>query len=34
MVMGRMVWNYISTAKIYRITAWRMGTVFVVLDVL
>ncbi|KUJ06420.1 uncharacterized protein LY89DRAFT_633035 [Mollisia scopiformis] len=33
MVMGRMVWNYISSAKIYRITAWRFGTFFVILDV-
>jgi len=33
MVMGRMVWNYISTAKIFKITAWRFGTFFVVLDV-
>ncbi|KAE8447219.1 hypothetical protein EG329_011050 [Mollisiaceae sp. DMI_Dod_QoI] len=33
MVMGRMVWNYISAAKIFRITAWRLGTLFVVLDV-
>ncbi|KAI9650078.1 hypothetical protein NHQ30_000091 [Ciborinia camelliae] len=33
MVMGRMVWNYIAEAKIWKITAWRLGLYFVVLDV-
>ncbi len=33
MIMGRMVWNYIPDAKLYRITAWRFGTYFVVLDI-
>ncbi|TVY42064.1 hypothetical protein LSUB1_G001846 [Lachnellula subtilissima] len=34
MVMGRMIWNYIPDAKIYRITAWRFSTYFVILDVI
>ncbi|RDW65136.1 hypothetical protein BP6252_10787 [Coleophoma cylindrospora] len=34
MVMGRMVWNYIPDAKLYRITAWRFTTYFVILDVI
>ncbi|KAF4634116.1 hypothetical protein G7Y89_g3990 [Cudoniella acicularis] len=33
MIMGRMVWNYITEAKIYKVTAWRMGTYFVILDI-
>jgi hypothetical protein len=32
MVMGRMVWNYTPEAKIHKVTAWRMGTYFIVLD--
>ncbi|KAH8797620.1 RTA1 like protein-domain-containing protein [Xylogone sp. PMI_703] len=34
MVMGRMVWNYIPDAKIYRITAWSFSTCFVILDII
>ena len=33
MVMGRMVWNYIAEAKLYRITAWRFGMYFVIFDI-
>ncbi|KAH6676560.1 RTA1 like protein-domain-containing protein [Halenospora varia] len=33
MALGRMVWNYVADAKIYRITAWRLGMYFVILDV-
>ncbi|QKX61007.1 uncharacterized protein TRUGW13939_08153 [Talaromyces rugulosus] len=33
MVMGRMVWNYIPNAKLYRVTAWRFSTYFVVFDI-
>ncbi|KAE9374872.1 hypothetical protein N431DRAFT_533814 [Stipitochalara longipes BDJ] len=32
--LGRMVWNYIPDAKIYRITAWRFSTYFVILDII
>lgn len=31
---GRMVWNYIPDAKLYRITAWRFSTYFVILDIM
>ncbi|KAJ5117611.1 hypothetical protein N7448_011243 [Penicillium atrosanguineum] len=34
MVMGRMVWNYIPNAKLYRVTAWRFSTYFVVFDII
>ncbi|TVY16682.1 Sphingoid long-chain base transporter RSB1 [Lachnellula arida] len=34
MVMGRMIWNYIPDATIFRITAWRFSTYFVVLDII
>ncbi|PON24190.1 hypothetical protein TGAM01_v206878, partial [Trichoderma gamsii] len=34
MVMGRMIWNYIPDAKIYRITAWRFSTYFVIFDII
>ncbi|KFY89858.1 hypothetical protein V500_05422 [Pseudogymnoascus sp. VKM F-4518 (FW-2643)] len=34
MVMGRMVWNYIPDAKLYRITAWRFSAYFVIFDVI
>jgi hypothetical protein len=30
----RMVWNYIPNAKLYRVTAWRFSTYFVVFDIL
>jgi hypothetical protein len=30
---GRMIWNYIPDAKLYRVTAWRFSTYFVVFDV-
>ncbi|KAM0141532.1 hypothetical protein ACHAO1_001720 [Botrytis cinerea] len=33
MVMGRMIWNYAIEAKIWKITAWRFGLYFVILDV-
>jgi hypothetical protein len=33
MVMGRMIWNYVPEKKIYRVTAWRFGMYFVVLDI-
>lgn len=34
MVMGRMVWNFTPTAKILRLSAWRFGLLFVVLDIM
>lgn len=34
MVVGRMVWNFVPTAKILGITAWRFGTYFVILDIM
>ncbi|KAK5195854.1 hypothetical protein LTR92_004795 [Exophiala xenobiotica] len=33
MIVGRMVWNFVPTAKILGITAWRFGLCFVLLDV-
>jgi hypothetical protein len=33
MIVGRMVWNFVPTAKILGITAWRFGLYFVLLDV-
>ncbi|KAK5165804.1 uncharacterized protein LTR77_008727 [Saxophila tyrrhenica] len=33
MVMGRMVWNFTSRAKVFGISAWRFTSIFVVLDV-
>ncbi|KAA8576773.1 hypothetical protein EYC84_006832 [Monilinia fructicola] len=33
MVMGRMVWNYTTEAKIWKISAWRFGLYFVILDI-
>ncbi|KIW50746.1 hypothetical protein PV05_09534 [Exophiala xenobiotica] len=33
MIVGRMVWNFVPTAKILGITAWRFGLYFVMLDV-
>lgn len=33
MIMGRMVWNYVPTAKIFGVTAWRFGAYFVLLDI-
>ncbi|TGO92102.1 hypothetical protein BPOR_0010g00140 [Botrytis porri] len=33
MVMGRMIWNYITDATIWKITAWRFGLYFVILDI-
>ncbi|KAH8678857.1 RTA1 like protein-domain-containing protein [Tricladium varicosporioides] len=33
MALGRMLWNYVADAKIYRITAWRLGMYFVILDI-
>ncbi|KAF7958870.1 hypothetical protein EAE96_002399 [Botrytis aclada] len=32
MVMGRMIWNYVTDATIWKITAWRFGLYFVILD--
>ncbi|TVY51629.1 Sphingoid long-chain base transporter RSB1 [Lachnellula cervina] len=32
--LGRMVWNYVPDATIYRVTAWRFSTYFVVLDII
>lgn len=34
MVLGRMVWNFTRRAKIFGIYAWRIGMVFVVLDIM
>ncbi|KFY78699.1 hypothetical protein V499_02192 [Pseudogymnoascus sp. VKM F-103] len=34
MVMGRMIWNYIPSAKLYRITAWRFSAFFVIFDII
>jgi len=31
---GRMVWNYIPDAKLYRITAWRLSAYFVIFDIM
>lgn len=33
MVMGRMVWNFTPAAKVFRVSAWRFGQLFVVLDI-
>ncbi|TGO18828.1 hypothetical protein BTUL_0007g00460 [Botrytis tulipae] len=33
MVMGRMVWNYVTDATIWKVTAWRFGLYFVILDI-
>ncbi|KAG4029822.1 hypothetical protein MFRU_014g01200 [Monilinia fructicola] len=33
MVMGRMVWNHTTEAKIWKISAWRFGLYFVILDI-
>ncbi|KAF5878265.1 putative rta1 domain-containing protein [Botrytis fragariae] len=33
MVMGRMIWNYVTDATIWKITAWRFGLYFVILDI-
>ena len=33
MVMGRMVWNFTSKARILGVTAWRFGLYFVLLDI-
>ena len=33
MVMGRMVYNFTSTARVFRIKAWRFTLYFVILDV-
>lgn len=34
MVMGRMVYNFTATAKVFGIKAWRFGLYFVLLDIL
>ncbi|KAL6796153.1 RTA1 like domain-containing protein [Trichoderma sp. SZMC 28013] len=34
MVMGRMMWNYIPDAKLYRVTAWRFSAYFVIFDII
>jgi hypothetical protein len=31
---GRMIWNYIPDAKLYRINAWRFSTYFVIFDIM
>ncbi|CAF9929851.1 MAG: hypothetical protein HETSPECPRED_007472 [Heterodermia speciosa] len=34
MVFGRMVYNYTSTARLFKVKAWRFGLYFVLLDIL
>ncbi|KAK3725926.1 hypothetical protein LTR37_000074 [Vermiconidia calcicola] len=34
MVMGRMVWNFTSSAKVFGITAWNFTAIFVILDII
>ncbi|RAO69752.1 uncharacterized protein BHQ10_005764 [Talaromyces amestolkiae] len=34
MVFGRMVWNYIPDATLWRVPAWRFGYYFVILDII
>jgi hypothetical protein len=34
MVMGRMAWNFTSKAKIGGVRPWRLGLIFVLLDIL
>lgn len=34
MVFGRMVWNYIPDATLWRVPAWRFGYYFVILDIM
>jgi hypothetical protein len=34
MVMGRMVWNFTTQAKVFGIAAWRFTSVFVILDIM
>lgn len=34
MIMGRMVWNYVPTAKLLGIKASRFGAYFVILDIM
>ncbi len=34
MVLGRMVYNFTSSAKILHVKAWRFGLIFVLLDIL
>jgi hypothetical protein len=31
---GRMIWNYIPDARLYRITAWRFSAYFVAFDIM
>ncbi|KFY02917.1 hypothetical protein V490_00365 [Pseudogymnoascus sp. VKM F-3557] len=31
---GRMIWDYIPDAKLYRITAWRFSAYFVIFDII
>lgn len=31
---GRMVWNFIPDARLYRITAWNFSTLFVTVDIM
>lgn len=33
MVMGRMTWHFMPEQKVFKIKAWRMGTIFVMLDI-
>ncbi|KAH7169490.1 RTA1 like protein-domain-containing protein [Fusarium sp. MPI-SDFR-AT-0072] len=33
MILGRMVWNYTKTGKLLQLSAWRIGQLFVVLDI-
>ncbi|KAJ4148690.1 hypothetical protein NW765_017557 [Fusarium oxysporum] len=34
MILGRMVWNYTKTGKLLRLSAWRLGQLFVILDII
>ena len=34
MVMGRMLYNFTPTASVFKVKAWRVGLIFVLLDVL
>ncbi|PVI00601.1 hypothetical protein DM02DRAFT_671901 [Periconia macrospinosa] len=34
MAMGRMIWNYIPNAMLYRVTAWNFSAYFVIFDII
>ena len=34
MVVGRITWNFKDDARVLRIKAWRVGTIFVIFDII